>query len=461
MYLSITEDIGVEACKDYLNSRDFSNLDEELKVKTENILEALNLCIKNNYFKFNNNTYRVKEGVGIGQKVAPPYACLGVGKFESLAFNSDCDLCEKILLWKRFIDDIFMLFEGTEQQCKDLVNWLNSLMPGVIKFTYEYSLQKIEFLDLEISKKDGKLATNLYIKPNNQQLYLDFNSNHPLPCKEGIVYGQALRIVERCSSDENRDTHLTLLSEKLRERNYPPKVIENEFQKAKSKPRKQLLSQRRVNRNDGKKVRLLFTHNKNGPPLHKWVRDAKKLLLRNHQAKDLGDKIQISYKQPKNLKSLLAGPEKRPKISKVPNAGCYRCNSCRVSCPIIKEGKTFTSTNTSRTYQIKQKLDCNSSYVIYLATCLKCSGQYVGKSQTSFKTRHSNHKQEVKKCTGGLGRHFGGQRGCGYNSIYIQIIDQVEEGAKSELAQRENFWQHQLRAYIQNGGNACCLRKDV
>ena len=118
--------------------------------------------------------------------------------------------------------------------------------------------KKIEFLDLEISKTDGKLATHLYIKPNNQQLYLDFNSNHPLPCKEGIVYGQALRIVERCSSDENRDTHLTLLSEKLREGNYPPKVIENEFQKAKSEPRKQLLSQKRVNRNGDKKGQIIL-----------------------------------------------------------------------------------------------------------------------------------------------------------------------------------------------------------
>ena len=99
--------------------------------------------------------------------------------------------------------------------------------------------------------------------------------------------------------------------------------------------------------------------------------------------------------------------------------------------------------------------------MIYLATCLKCRGQYVGKSQTPFKTRHSNHKQEVKKCTGGLGRHFGGPSGCGYKNVFIWIIDQVEEGAKCELTKKENFWQHQLRAYIQNGGNACCIRKDV
>ena len=55
-----------------------------------------------------------------------------------------------------------------------------------------------DFYNLEY----GKLETNVYIKPSNLQLYLDFSSNHPEPCKQGVVYGQALRIVERCSKIE-------------------------------------------------------------------------------------------------------------------------------------------------------------------------------------------------------------------------------------------------------------------
>ena len=86
---------------------------------------------------------------------------------------------ELILLWKRYIDDVFMLFKGSEEQCSDLVEWLNSLMPGVVKFKYEYSVNKIEFLDLEIIIENGKLETNLFVKPTNLQLYLDFFSDHP------------------------------------------------------------------------------------------------------------------------------------------------------------------------------------------------------------------------------------------------------------------------------------------
>ena len=188
-----------------------------------------------------------------------------------------------------------------------------------------------------------------------------------------------------------------------------------------------------------------------------WLREAKKCLLKNEKAKKLGDKMQISFSQPKNIKRI-ATQKKKEKMT-VADPGCFKCGKCRVSCPILKEGTKFTSTNTKKTYPIKQKLNCDSSYVIYLGTCQKCQGQYVGKSTTIFKKRHSNHKQEVKRVYGGLGHHYGGQ-GCGYENISIQIIDQVEQGDQQALAKQEVYWQNQLRCYVQNGGKAHCYRKE-
>ena len=60
--------------------------------------------------------------------------------------------------------------------------------------------------------------------------------------------------------------------------------------------------------------------------------------------------------------------------------------------------------------------------------CMKCEGQYIGKSTQPFKRRHLEHKQEIKNQTGGLGHHNGGLRGCGYENISITIIEQVELG---------------------------------
>jgi hypothetical protein len=115
--------------------------------------------------------------------------------------------------------------------------------------------------------------------------------------------------------------------------------------------------------------RTIFTYNNGNPPLNMWLRQAKKCLLKNDKAKNLGENIQICFSQPQNLKRIATQPNKsKPKESE---AGCAKCGKCRVSCPVLKEGKFFTSTNTERTYPIRQKLTCNSSYVIYLATCKK------------------------------------------------------------------------------------------
>ena len=133
------------------------------------------------------------------------------------------------------------------------------------------------------------------------------------------------------------------------------------------------------------------------------------MLARNEKAKKIGEKLQIVTRQPKNLQRLVSGITKGGwGGTPSQDAGCYKCKKCKVSCPILKEGKKFISTNTKKVYNIRKHLDCNSSYVVYLGTCLKCKGQYVGKTSRGFKARHSGHKSEIKREYGGLGHHYGG-----------------------------------------------------
>ena len=139
----------------------------------------------------------------------------------------------------------------------------------------------------------------------NLQLYLDYNSNHPQHCKEGLIYSQALRIVERCSKAGDVEEHFNNLKEKLMDRNYPEKLVDEKFRKAKQKNRRELIFQARKQQKSDDKVRLLFTHSSANPPIHKWVRESKKQLLRNDEAKNLGKRIQIASKQPKNLQRLV------------------------------------------------------------------------------------------------------------------------------------------------------------
>ena len=183
--------------------------------------------------------------------------------------------------------------------------------------------------------------------------------------------------------------------------------------------------------------------------------------MKTPKAKELATKFQVVTKQPRNLKQIAAGTHKKNIVENNAEPGSYKCNHFRVSCPLIQETNKFMSSNTRKSYNIKQHMTCDSPFVQYLATCVSCKGQNVGKSLTPFKKRHSNHKQEVRKKIGGLGQHYGEARACCYTDMSIVLIEQVELGNRSLLAKREQFWQHQLRVYVENGGNAHCIRKDI
>ena len=169
-----------------------------------------------------------------------------------------------------------------------------------------------------------------------------------------------------------------------------------------------------------------------------------------------------SNKQPPNLQRIVGGLKDRPGTGNgaVPNPGCFKSNKPCVVCPKLNDTKYFKSTATQKQYSIMDSVTCNSDWLVYLGTCLKCKGQYVGKSKTPLRLRHSNHKQEIKKVIGGLGHHYGGAGGCGYENFSLTIIEQVKEKNLNFLAERELYWQHQLRVYLENGFGNHCRKKE-
>ena len=98
-----------------------------------------------------------------------------------------------IPFWKRFIDDILLIFLGTTKQLQSMKDFINNLHP-TIKFTFEHSTQEISFLDMKIHiGTDRKLSITLYRKPIHCAALLQFHSNHSLKWKESIVFSQTLR----------------------------------------------------------------------------------------------------------------------------------------------------------------------------------------------------------------------------------------------------------------------------
>ena len=111
-----------------------------------------------------------------------------------------------------------------------------------------------------ISIENGRFETDLFVKPSNAQLFLDYKSNHPEHCKKSIIYSQSLRAVERCSKVENLSSHLEDLKKKFLTRNYPQNLVDSQVERALTRDRKTLIQQNRKRKDRGRKKLGLFLH---------------------------------------------------------------------------------------------------------------------------------------------------------------------------------------------------------
>ena len=122
--------------------------------------------------------------------MAPSYANLFMGKEEC---NIILIFLHLIYFRKRFIDDTFFIFLGSYSQLKSLMTFMNTISL-TIRYTFTYSEQTVSFWDMQICLSESrKLKTKFYKKPTDCMTLLHFHSHHPLSCKEGIIYSQALR----------------------------------------------------------------------------------------------------------------------------------------------------------------------------------------------------------------------------------------------------------------------------
>ena len=111
---------------------------------------------------------------------------------------------KKPSVWWNYIDVTFFIWKHGEESLKEFINEINSFYP-TIKFMTDWSKQKVNFLDVEVTLKNGVLSTDLFVKPTATHQFLDPTSYHPYYCKKGIPYSQKLKLNRICSDNSNFD----------------------------------------------------------------------------------------------------------------------------------------------------------------------------------------------------------------------------------------------------------------
>lgn len=163
-------------------------LDEAIEVMQPIIdsetIDLLKNCLKSSYFSFKGKIYTQTHGVAIGSPLSAIIANIYVEHLEQKALKSFPYSPKE---WKRVVDDVFAKWSHGKDKLEAFLSHINGLS-NHIEFTIEVEKNnQLPFLDILLTKKDGKLSSTVYRKKTHTERYLHTNSHHHLRKKVGII----------------------------------------------------------------------------------------------------------------------------------------------------------------------------------------------------------------------------------------------------------------------------------
>ena len=193
-------------------------------IPKKNLEKLLLLCTQGTPFTFDNKMYVQVDGVMMGSPLRPLFANIFMSELENTIIPT---LGNKVLHWKRYVDDTFAFIKpGTADEIQHVLNSFHEK----IKFTYEYEQSNtISFLDVLVTRSnDGTLQTSVYRKQTHTDVYLNWNAHAPTTWKISTIRS----LVKRAFSISSTETALNHKLSHLQKvfttfNNYPNKVVDN------------------------------------------------------------------------------------------------------------------------------------------------------------------------------------------------------------------------------------------
>ena len=174
-------------------------LKQRTSMAVNHIVCLLEFCLRSTYFTFKGRFCEQQEGAAMGSPISP---IVGNLYMEDLGTKAIQSAQNPPSFWRWFVDDTLTIMKSS--QIDNFLQHLNSLDQH-IQLTKEESRPhgSMPFLDVLITpRKDGSLDTTVYRKPTHADLYLQWDSNHTLTSKYGVVGTLHHRAQLICSSPE-------------------------------------------------------------------------------------------------------------------------------------------------------------------------------------------------------------------------------------------------------------------
>ena len=164
-FTNIPLDETIDICINQL----FDNTDTVEGFTKSELKQLLCLTTEESYFVFNGLLYKQIDGVAMGSPLGPSLANTFMSYHEKNWLNN-CPQGLKPLFYRRCVDDIFILLKSNDH-LKYFQDFLNSCHIN-ISFSMETEKEnKLSFLDVDITREQGKSTTTIYRKTTFSGIY--------------------------------------------------------------------------------------------------------------------------------------------------------------------------------------------------------------------------------------------------------------------------------------------------
>ena len=290
---------------------------------------------------------------------------------------------EKPLVYKRYVDDVFCLFNN-ENDANEFLDYLNKQHPN-IKFTAEPELNGVlPFLDISIEKGNGGgFETSVYHKPSYTGLLLNYLSFTPNLYKKSLVNTLINRTYKICSKWNKFHIDIDKLKLILQRNRFPLKFIDR--------------------------------------------------LIRNY----LDNTYNVDNNKDKVIKT--TNYYKLPYIGDISDSTRLKIKSlCRLFCKDIDIRISFNSCKVGSYFSTKCKSPSYlQSHVVYYFKCNSCGADYVGQTTRHCSVRIEEHLGKDKASH--IFKHINNNINCkqSNNDKSFKIIDSAS--SKYTLGLKESL----------------------
>ncbi|MCP3663993.1 MAG: GIY-YIG nuclease family protein, partial [Gammaproteobacteria bacterium] len=369
--------------------------------RLEFLLGLLKLVLTRNNIVFADKHYLQVHGTAMGTRVAPAYANIYMHQLESEILKN-CPV--KPYAYKRYLDDVFLIWTGTEASLSEFVDFYNTFQTaGTIKVTHTCSTDNFVYLDVSGQKLgNGSLHTLVHHKGISRNSYLHFTSDHPRHLRESIPYSQALRCRKICSTEEAFESEVRSLGDKFVDRGYPKSVVQGAICKARAKSRDSLLCGLTKRGEPINRSRFQIPFARQLPSIPRILKKNYHMLEQNQSTKQLfPSPPMVAYSAAPSLRHVLVRAQLPTNNHKEWSSECFPCKKqgkgrpCNL-CSRMLPAQKVKSTTTNVSHWIKGSISCRTENVIYMLFCAKCEKQYVGQTKTALNLRINNHLSRIR-----------------------------------------------------------------